>query len=90
MTEKEAFQKGFKVALNYLYYHKPAGGERNEFERFLLNTATIDPAVVQEAKLITSNRTLSNGMRCPPGECPVGGACVLCAFPFAYDLDNFS
>jgi hypothetical protein len=85
-TEKESFQKGFKVALNFIA-NRP-GNDKTVFKNLILaqekkaKKKKVE-AILDEAIALTSTMESSDG--CGPGECRVGGNCVPCAFLFAFD-----
>ena len=94
MTKKEKimFQKGFKVAVNFLFHHhlddkgEPDVIAQENFKKFLLANIDVpeESEIIDEA--IAIRNTMDGGGNCGAGYCPDGsGGCVVCAFGFAFD-----
>lgn len=91
-VEKNAYQKGFMVALNFLFHHHETEKDRvrsNEdkarFRKFLLtHTNSAEEAAIVE-RAITLKSTMEGSEDCDSGFCRVNGRCVLCKFKFAFD-----
>jgi hypothetical protein len=89
--EKIIYQKGFMVAINFLFHHQlDAGGKvdpqaQAKFKNFLLaHTDSKDEGkIIEEA--INLRTTMPGGENCGPGFCFDGVSCVRCKFAFAFD-----
>jgi hypothetical protein len=83
--QKEFFQKGFKVAMNFAFHHHPEE-DREKFKGFLLAQTANDgeKQIIEEA--INLKNTMEGGENCGPGFClDASGKCVLCKFRFAFN-----
>lgn len=90
--EKIIFQKGFKVAINFLFHHhldekgEPDTVAQEKFRKFLLaNTNTSrEKEIIAEA--INLRTTMAGPGACSPGFClDSDGTCIRCSFKFAFN-----
>lgn len=75
-AERSLYQKGYKVAINFLYHHTDSANI-SAFKNFL--DTQIDQSVVEESIALQSDDN------CEPGYCQTPRGCQLCDFDYAYD-----
>lgn len=93
--EREIYQRGFQMAINYFYYALDDEGEKQKFkelvEKNVVSKKTDADTFMKTSLAIKNNLVNPEGEQCAEGFCwdEAKQACVPCRFDFAFKGDNF-